>query len=48
VSDKVDRHISWALAQQENKKAGLALEEKANRQQKRLTRAVEKGLPRDA
>jgi epoxyqueuosine reductase len=48
VSDKVDRHISWALAQQENKKVGLALEEKANRQQKRLTRAVEKGLPRDA
>ena len=45
VSDLVDRHIDWALAQQQAK-AGS--ETDATRQQKRLIRAIEKGLPRDA
>lgn len=44
VSDRVDRHINWALDQQLNRKIDI----QENRQQKRLIRAVEKGLPRDA
>ena len=45
VSDLVDRHIDWALAQQQTKASS---ETDATRQQKRLIRAIEKGLPRDA
>ena len=45
VSDLVDRHIDWALAQQHAKASS---ETDATRQQKRLIRAIEKGLPRDA
>ncbi|BCO20764.1 epoxyqueuosine reductase [Alteromonas sp. KC3] len=45
VSDLVDRHIDWALAQQQAKASS---ETDATRQQKRLIRAIEKGLPRDA
>jgi epoxyqueuosine reductase len=44
VSDRVDRHIDWALDQQLNRKIDI----QESRQQKRLIRAVEKGLPRDA
>ena len=47
VSNMVDRHIEWALARQKEKQ--LAQNENVeNRQQQRLIRAVEKGLPRDA
>jgi epoxyqueuosine reductase len=45
VSDLVDRHIDWALQQQGLKKSALELQ---NRQQHRLIRVIEKGLPRDA
>ncbi|BFT31769.1 tRNA epoxyqueuosine(34) reductase QueG [Alteromonas sp. D210916BOD_24] len=46
VSDMVDRHIDWALNAQNTKRQ--ALQSTLNRQQQRLIRAVEKGLPRDA
>ena len=42
VSDKVQEHIDWAL---ERQRSGVA---KTTQQLKRLVRAVEKGLPRDA
>ena len=45
VSNLVDRHIDWALEQQQRKKSAL---ESQNRQQHRLIRVIEKGLPRDA
>ena len=47
VSELVDRHIDWALTQQYAKRDTLDKSE-ATRQQQRLIRAVEKGLPRDA
>ncbi|MBY5922890.1 tRNA epoxyqueuosine(34) reductase QueG [Ferrimonas balearica] len=45
VDSMVDEHIQWALAQQAAK---LAAPVEPNRQQQRLIRIVEKGLPRDA
>jgi len=48
VSDQVDRHIEWAQHQQSEKRKSEISEEKSKRQQLRLTRAIEKGLPRDA
>lgn len=45
VSELVDRHIDWALQQQQKKQAAY---EAQNRQQQRLIRVIEKGLPRDA
>ncbi len=45
ASDIVATHIQWALQQQRQKQRDGSL---VNRQQQRLTRAVEKGLPRDA
>ena len=47
VSDMVDRHIEWALARQKEKQLAQN-KDVENRQQQRLIRAVEKGLPRDA
>lgn len=47
VSDMVDRHIEWALARQKEKHFAQN-KDVVNRQQQRLIRAVEKGLPRDA
>lgn len=38
-------HLSWALAQQQNKQNNIV---ETNRQIARLTRTIEKGLPRDA
>lgn len=43
----LDEHIHWALAQQREKRARNAIDVQLP-QQKRLVRAVEKGLPRDA
>ncbi|WP_411752306.1 tRNA epoxyqueuosine(34) reductase QueG [Serratia sp. (in: enterobacteria)] len=43
----LDEHISWALAQQLARREALAVEVQTM-QKKRLIRAVEKGLPRDA
>ena len=43
----LDEHIEWALRQQHAKRQALAIEVQPA-QQKRLVRAVEKGLPRDA
>jgi len=43
----LDEHISWALAQQLSRREALAVEVQTM-QKKRLIRAVEKGLPRDA
>ncbi|WP_409074891.1 tRNA epoxyqueuosine(34) reductase QueG [Pantoea sp. C3] len=43
----LDEHIEWALLQQQQKREQLAIEVQPA-QQKRLVRAVEKGLPRDA
>jgi len=45
VSDLVDRHIDWALEQQQEKQQATDVK---NRQQARLIRVIEKGLPRDA
>lgn len=45
VDEMVDEHIHWALAQQADK---ASQDPVANRQQQRLIRVVEKGLPRDA
>jgi len=43
----LDEHIEWAIAQQKLRRAENAIEVQRP-QQKRLVRAVEKGLPRDA
>ena len=43
----LDEHINWALEQQKMKRAENAIEVQRP-QQKRLVRAIEKGLPRDA
>ena len=43
----LDEHIHWALAQQQSKRAEQEIEVQRP-QQKRLVRAIEKGLPRDA
>ncbi|WP_437610139.1 tRNA epoxyqueuosine(34) reductase QueG [Erwinia sp. V71] len=43
----LDEHIHWALAQQQSKRSEHAIEVQTS-QQKRLVRAIEKGLPRDA
>ena len=48
VNQQVDRHITWAIQQQAQKRSDTALNQKHSRQQQRLARAVEKGLPRDA
>lgn len=45
VSLLVQEHIDWALAQQSDKQAAG---DNQNRQKLRLTRLIEKGLPRDA
>lgn len=47
VSDRVDRHIQWAIAQQLARKSNLG-KDTPLRQQDRLIRIVQKGLPRDA
>jgi epoxyqueuosine reductase len=46
-SDLLDEHILWAITQQQQKGEQLVVEVQPA-QQKRLVRAVEKGLPRDA
>lgn len=43
----LDEHIHWALAQQQIKRSEQVIEVQRP-QQKRLVRAIEKGLPRDA
>jgi len=43
----LDEHISWAIAQQVERRNEHRVEVQTL-QQKRLIRAVEKGLPRDA
>lgn len=43
----LDEHIHWAMAKQRDKRAQNAIDVQLP-QQKRLVRAVEKGLPRDA
>ena len=43
----LDEHIEWALLQQQQKRQALAIDVQPA-QQKRLVRAIEKGLPRDA
>lgn len=43
----LDEHITWALRQQQEKRQALAIDVQPA-QQKRLVRAIEKGLPRDA
>lgn len=43
----LDEHISWAVAQQVERRSEHQVEVQSS-QQKRLIRAVEKGLPRDA
>ena len=43
----LDEHIEWALIQQQEKRQALTVEVQPA-QQKRLVRAIEKGLPRDA
>ncbi|MEZ3501699.1 tRNA epoxyqueuosine(34) reductase QueG [Pantoea sp. KPR_PJ] len=43
----LDEHIEWALAQQQEKRQAQSIEVQPA-QQKRLVRAIEKGLPRDA
>jgi len=43
----LDEHIEWALLQQQEKRQALAIDVQPA-QQKRLVRAIEKGLPRDA
>ena len=52
ASELVAEHISWALAQQQTKKAQNALLAEKNNSNMRLTnrliRSIEKGLPRDA
>ncbi|PHP93441.1 tRNA epoxyqueuosine(34) reductase QueG [Pantoea agglomerans] len=46
-SNLLDEHILWAITQQQQKREQLVVEVQPA-QQKRLVRAVEKGLPRDA
>ncbi|GME39407.1 MULTISPECIES: tRNA epoxyqueuosine(34) reductase QueG [Pantoea] len=46
-SELLDEHIQWAVMQQQQKREQLVVEVQPA-QQKRLVRAVEKGLPRDA
>lgn len=46
-SELLDEHILWAITQQQQKRQLLVVEVQPA-QQKRLVRAVEKGLPRDA
>lgn len=46
-SELLDEHIQWAIAQQQQKREQLVVDVQPA-QQKRLVRAVEKGLPRDA
>ncbi|NDV92955.1 tRNA epoxyqueuosine(34) reductase QueG [Alteromonas sp. 345S023] len=48
VNAQVDRHIQWAIEQQTSKRDDKEAVSASNRQQLRLTRVVEKGLPRDA
>ncbi|HCW99717.1 MAG TPA: tRNA epoxyqueuosine(34) reductase QueG [Pantoea sp.] len=43
----LDEHIEWALVQQQEKRQALSIDVQPA-QQKRLVRAIEKGLPRDA
>ncbi|WP_312110723.1 tRNA epoxyqueuosine(34) reductase QueG [Pantoea septica] len=43
----LDEHIEWALLQQQEKRQALTIDVQPT-QQKRLVRAIEKGLPRDA
>ncbi|MBP2169501.1 epoxyqueuosine reductase [Erwinia toletana] len=43
----LDEHIHWSISQQQNKRAEHTIEVQRP-QQKRLVRAIEKGLPRDA
>ncbi|TBL63200.1 tRNA epoxyqueuosine(34) reductase QueG [Hafnia paralvei] len=47
MSDVLDEHIVWAVKQQLEKRGENAIEIQTS-QQKRLIRAIEKGLPRDA
>jgi len=47
ISDMVQRHIDWALAQQ-NQKQAQAEQNYPDRLSLRLIRSVEKGMPRDA
>jgi len=46
-SDLLDEHIRWAIARQQDKRQQVVIDVQPA-QQKRLVRAVEKGLPRDA
>ncbi|KGD74156.1 tRNA epoxyqueuosine(34) reductase QueG [Pantoea vagans] len=46
-SELLDEHIQWSVMQQQQKREQLVVEVQPA-QQKRLVRAVEKGLPRDA
>lgn len=43
----LDEHINWAIAQQQERRMQHTIEVQLP-QQKRLVRAIEKGLPRDA
>ena len=45
VNEQVDRHIEWALTQQQKASTDTP---SASRKQERFIRAIEKGLPRDA
>ncbi|PHM74878.1 tRNA epoxyqueuosine(34) reductase QueG [Xenorhabdus kozodoii] len=47
LSDVLDEHIHWAIAQQMTRRNANAIEVQTS-QQKRLIRAITKGLPRDA
>ncbi|MEX0445032.1 tRNA epoxyqueuosine(34) reductase QueG [Xenorhabdus sp. SGI246] len=47
LSDVLDEHIHWAIAQQISRRSANAIEVQTS-QQKRLIRAITKGLPRDA
>ncbi|WCG82640.1 tRNA epoxyqueuosine(34) reductase QueG [Pectobacterium sp. A5351] len=46
-SELLDEHIHWAIHQQMERRASLGIDVQST-QKKRLIRAVEKGLPRDA
>ncbi|MGO1239488.1 MAG: tRNA epoxyqueuosine(34) reductase QueG [Hafnia alvei] len=47
LSEVLDEHIEWAVKQQQEKRSENVIEIQTS-QQKRLIRAIEKGLPRDA
>lgn len=47
LSEVLDEHIEWAVKQQQEKRNENVIEIQTS-QQKRLIRAIEKGLPRDA